>query len=73
MSKSVFCLSDTESQAERIVQDLKAGAFPTMISRSCSLTNREPRILRTNSTPKRRKAPLQEQAPGEYWEGLWAG
>src|SRR5438309_10570920 len=27
MSKSVFCLSDNESQAERIVQDLKATGF----------------------------------------------
>src|SRR6266699_3893865 len=27
MSKSVFCLSDNESQAERIVQDLKAAGF----------------------------------------------
>ncbi|HVO93642.1 MAG TPA: hypothetical protein VMT22_12410 [Terriglobales bacterium] len=27
MSKSVFCLSDSESQAERIVQDLKAAGF----------------------------------------------
>ena len=27
MSKSVFCLSDNESQAEMIVQDLRAGGF----------------------------------------------
>jgi uncharacterized membrane protein len=27
MSKSVFCLSDNESQAERIVQDLKTAGF----------------------------------------------
>src|SRR5688500_20136067 len=27
MSKSVFCLSDNESQAERIVQELKAAGF----------------------------------------------
>src|SRR5512132_3768536 len=27
MSKSVFCLSDNESQTERIVQDLKAAGF----------------------------------------------
>jgi hypothetical protein len=27
MSKSVFCLADNESQAERIVQDLKAAGF----------------------------------------------
>jgi hypothetical protein len=27
MSKSVFCLSDTESQTEKIVQELKAGSF----------------------------------------------
>ncbi len=27
MAKSVFCLSDNESQAERIVQDLKAAGF----------------------------------------------
>ena len=27
MAKSVFCLSDNESQTERIVQDLKAGGF----------------------------------------------
>jgi uncharacterized membrane protein len=27
MSKSVFCLADSESQAERIVQDLKAEGF----------------------------------------------
>lgn len=27
MAKSVFCLSDNESQTEKIVQDLKAGGF----------------------------------------------
>jgi hypothetical protein len=62
MSKSVFCLSDNESQTERIVQELRLRAFPTMISQSCSLTNQGRRILLTNST--RRLRCLQEQAPG---------
>ena len=40
MSKSVFGLSDNESQAEKIVQRAqRVRAFPITISRSCSLTN----------------------------------
>ena len=65
MSKSVFCLSENESQAERIVQELKAAGFSNNDISVLFPTNRERRILLTNSTPRHRRGPLQEQAPAE--------
>ena len=65
MSKSVFCLSDNESQTERMVQELKTAGFSNNDISVLFPDKSGTKDLLTNSIPRRLRVPLLEQAPGE--------
>ena len=73
MAKAVFGLVDTESQAERIVDNLKVAGFATTTSQFFSPIKAEPGILPMKKPPRRlkalRQAPAQVLSSAAYWDG----
>ena len=73
MAKAVFGLVDSESQAERIVDNLKAAGFSNNDISVLFPDKAEPGILPMKKPPRHLKAPRQAQvrvqSSAEYWDG----
>ena len=73
MSKAVFGLVDSESQAERIVDNLKAAGFSNNDISVLFPIKLEPGISHTKKPPRLPKAPRQEQVQVESSAECWVG
>ena len=76
MAKAVFGLVDTESQAERIVDNLKVAGFRNNDISVLFPDKGGTRDFAHERLPRRLKAPRQVPARVQwsvvYWDGLWA-